>query len=126
MDFKEFLTLKRKQKGFTLRGFAKELGISPAFLSDLESGNRVIPANSKKYPNLLNKIISTLKLDQNDTDLITKLADESMLSKDKVSIEVRNYLQNVPLAQQALRKAQQNNISNEEREEFIKLIERKK
>lgn len=125
MIFKEFLTLKRKEKGFTLRGFAKEIGISPAFLSDLENGNREFPANSKKNPELLKTIILKLNLNKQDAELMTKLADESMLLKDKISIEVREYLQNVPLAQQALRKAQENNVTNDERNEFIKLIERK-
>ena len=125
MEFKEFLMLKRKEKGLTIRGFASLLGISPAFLCDLESGNRAFPANSKKYPDLLKRIIEKLELNSNDASFMSKLADESMLSKDKIALEVKEYLQNVPLAQQALRKAQENNVTDEQWNEFIRMIERK-
>lgn len=126
MEFKEFLMLKRKEKGMTIRGLASKLGISPAFLCDLESGNRAFPANSKKYPDLLKTIINVLELNESDSSLMSKLADESMLSKDKIAVEVKQYLQSVPVAQQALRKAQENNVTDEEWNEFIKMIERKK
>ncbi len=126
MNFNEFLLLKRKEKGLTIRGLANLVGISPAFLCDLESGNRAFPANSKKYPNLLAMLIINLDLNEEESKLIKKLADESMLSKDKIALDLKNYLQNVPLAQQALRKAQENNITNEDWANFIKMIERKK
>ncbi len=125
MEFKEYLTLKRKEKNLTLRKFALLIGISPAFLCDLESGNRSFPANSKKYPDLLNKMISALELDDNDKQLLISLASKSMLEKDKVPHEVKTYLQNVPLAQQALRKAAEVNATNEEWEEFIRFLEEK-
>ena len=57
---------------------------------------------------------------------MSKLADESMLSKDKIALEVKEYLQSVPVAQQALRKAQENNVTDEQWNEFIKMIERKR
>jgi len=123
MEFKDFLTLKRKEKGLSIRSFAKMIGISPAFLCDLESGNRAFPANSKKYPNLLNALIEKLELNEEESLLLSKLADESMLTKDKISLTIKEYLQNVPLAQQALRKAQENNVSSEKWNEFIKMIE---
>jgi len=124
MEFKEFIVMKRKEKKMTLRAMAKKLNISPAFLSDLENGNRTFPSRSKKYPNLLKDFAKALELNENDINLLSKLADESMLSKDKVSGDLKEYLQKVPLAQQALRKAQQKNISNEKWEEFIKLMEK--
>lgn len=125
MTFKEFLSIKRKEKKLTIRKFAGMIGISPAFLCDLESGNRSFPANSKKYPNLLNKIVEKLELSDTDAALMSKLADESMLEKDKVSFQVKTYLLNVPMAQQALRKAQEIGVTNEEWEAFIRKIENK-
>ena len=125
MEFKEFLTLKRKEKQLTLRKFALLIGISPAFLCDLESGNRSFPANSKKYPDLLEKMIAALELDTNEKELFISLASKSMLEKDKVPQEVKTYLQNVPLAQQALRKATEVGATSEQWEEFIKTLEGK-
>lgn len=124
MKFNEFLMLKRKERGLTIRGLARLINISPAFLCDLESGSRAFPANSKKFPNLLKTIIDKLELSEEDSILMSKLADESMLSKDKIAIELKEYLQNVPLAQQALRKAQENNVSEDQWKEFIEKIER--
>ena len=56
-EFGVFLSKKRKEVKKTVRGFAKEIGISPSFLCDLESGARSFPSNSK-FPDLLNRIIS--------------------------------------------------------------------
>jgi len=39
------LIMLRHQHDSTLRGFAKALGISPSYLSDLENGNRMPSVN---------------------------------------------------------------------------------
>ncbi len=124
MKFNEYLLLKRKEKKFTLRKFAMLIGISPAFLSDLESGNRSFPANSKKYPNLLENIAIALNLNGEDKELLISLASKSMLEKDKVPLDVKKYLQKVPMAQQALRIATECEATNEQWEKFIKTIEK--
>ena len=126
MEFKEFISNKRKEKGLTLRKFATLIGISPAFLCDLESGNRSFPANSKKYPDLLVNISNVLELNEKDHNTLIDLASKSMLEKDKVPVEVKEYLQNVPMAQQALRIASEAGATNEQWEEFIKAIEKRK
>lgn len=38
LGFGKFIAYKRKSLGITLRGMAAELGISPAYLSDIEKG----------------------------------------------------------------------------------------
>ena len=38
--FGEFIAEKRKSRGLTLRGLAAELGIVPAYMSDIEKGHR--------------------------------------------------------------------------------------
>lgn len=122
MKFKELLRLKRTERKMTIRKLASLIGISPAFLCDLESGSRSFPANSRKYPNLLENIISALELDDHDKELMVQLANESMLEKDKISPEVKEYLQGVPRAQEALRKAAQCGASDEAWEAFIKSL----
>lgn len=122
MKFKELLRLKRTERKMTIRKLASLIGISPAFLCNLESGSRSFPANSRKYPNLLENIISALELDDHDKELMVQLANESMLEKDKISPEVKEYLQGVPRAQEALRKAAQCGASDEAWEAFIKSL----
>ena len=45
----EFIAEKRKSRGLTLRGLAAELGIVPAYMSDIEKGNRYPPDKDKLY-----------------------------------------------------------------------------
>ena len=126
MKFKDYLSLKRQERQLTIRRFASIIGISPAFLCDLESGSRSFPANSKKYPDLLEKIIEGLKLGEKEKEIMVQLAHESMLEKDKISPEVKEYLQGTPRAQEALRKAAECGASNEAWEAFIKSLKEDK
>lgn len=125
MTFGEFLLLKRTDQRITIRQFASNIGISPSFLCDLESGNRAFPANSRKYPDLLEKIISALSLDEKEATLMRNLAKESMLIGDRVPPEISDYLKRVPEAQQALRVANEKGVSKEQWEQFVKIIEGK-
>ena len=123
MSFGEYLSKKRKELRITVREFAKIIGISPSFLSDLENGNRAFPANSRKYPNLLENIIVALSLNESEADTIKNLAKESMLLGDRVPPEISDYLKKVPEAQQALRIAEEKGLSKEEWEKIVKIIE---
>lgn len=44
ITFGEFVTVKRKQEGFSLRDFAKAIMISPSYLANIESGARPAPS----------------------------------------------------------------------------------
>jgi len=125
MTFGEFLNLKRIEAKITIRKFASDVGISPSFLCDLENGNRAFPAKSKKTPDLLEKMIITLKLDENDTKLFKDYAEESMLLGNRVPNEISEYLQRVPEAQQALRLAKEKSITKEEWERFVEMLKEK-
>ena len=41
--FGKFVRQRREELGKTVRGFAAELNITPAYLSDIEKGNRAAP-----------------------------------------------------------------------------------
>lgn len=43
MAFGKFIEERRKALGLTLRGFASELDIAPAYMSDIEKGRRYPP-----------------------------------------------------------------------------------
>lgn len=126
MTFGEFLNMKRIEAKITIRKFASEVGISPSFLCDLENGNRAFPAKSKKTPDLLEKMIFALNLNENDSKLFKDYAEESMLLGNRLPNEISDYLQRVPEAQQALRLANEKSITNEEWEKFIQILREKK
>ncbi len=125
MEFSNYLSQKRIEKRIPIRKFAAAIGISPSFLCDLESGTRAFPAKSK-FPDLLEKIIVTLELNEEDAEFFRMLAQQSMLKGDKVSPEISAYLKRVPEAAVALRKANENNVSKEQWKEIIKILEEKK
>ncbi len=126
MRFGEFLNEKRVGKRITVRSFAAMVGISPSFLCDLESGTRAFPARSKKSPDLLEKMVSALSLDDAEAKEFKDLAEESMLSGNRVPAEISEYLQKVPEAQQALRLAKEKSVSKEEWEEFVRMLKERK
>lgn len=126
MTFGQFLALKRMEKRISVRKFATLIHISPSFLCDLESEHRAFPANSRKFPNLLDEIISALALNDEDSELIRNLAKESMLIGNRVPSEISDYLKKVPEAQQALRIASEKGVCKEDWENFVKLLESKK
>src|SRR3712207_7769133 len=61
LGFGKFIAEKRKSLGLTLRGTAAELGIAPAYLSDIEKGRRYPPDIDK-----LMQIAKILKLTEED------------------------------------------------------------
>lgn len=125
MEFSNYLSQKRTEKRIPIRKFALLIGISPSFLCDLENGTRAFPAKSK-FPDLLERMIGSLELNERDAEQFRSLAEQSMLRGDKVSPEISAYLKRVPEAAVALRKANENNISREQWEEIIKILEEKK
>ncbi len=126
MTFGEFLNMKRTDARITIRKFASVVGISPSFLCDLENGNRPFPAKSKKTPDLLNKMIVALNLNDADKKLFKTYAEASMLIGNRVPNEISEYLQRVPEAQQALRLAKEKSVSKEGWELILQILKEKK
>ena len=71
-------------------------------------------------------MIAALELNEEDAELFRSLEEQSMLRGDKVSPEISAYLKRVPEAAVALRKANENNVSKEQWEVIIKILEEKK
>lgn len=102
--FGEFLKQKRTDSGKTLRGFAAELGIAPAYLSDIEKGNRNPP---EKY---LQKMIELLKLTDTDVDTFYDLVS---VGKNGVYLDITEYIENTDTVRVALRRARDKNIKDD-------------
>lgn len=124
--FGVFLKEKRLEKGITTRNMASELGVSVSYVSELESGAKM-PPNSKeeKYNNLVDRIANYLDLNEEDALKLRNLADSDLGARGYLSNDMTEYVNNVPLAMAALRKAKDVNLSNSEWNEIIDKIDKK-
>ena len=68
-EFGKFIEKKRKAMNKTLRGFAAELEIAPAYMSDIEKGHRYPPDKDK-----LEKMAELLNLNEKEKNYIFDLA----------------------------------------------------
>jgi transcriptional regulator with XRE-family HTH domain len=115
--FGKFIEERRKALGFTLRGFAAELDIAPAYMSDIEKGRRYPP--EKK----LDDIARILNLHGADKDHLLDLA--AMTKTKTVSSDLPEYIMEKDLARVALRRARNINLSDDGWQEVIDLINSK-
>jgi HTH-type transcriptional regulator, competence development regulator len=81
MYFYDKLRDLRKLKGFTIRDLADRSGVSPAYISQLENGNRGIPS-----PEVLMKLSEGLNTSYSD---LMEIAG-SLESKNKISEQPSN------------------------------------
>lgn len=117
MAFGKFIEERRKALGLTLRGFAAELDIAPAYMSDIEKGRRYPP--DKK----LDEIAQILKLNGTEKNSMLDLA--AMAKTKTVSSDLPEYIMEKDLARVALRRARDGKLSDEGWQEVIDLIDKK-
>ena len=117
MAFGKFIEERRKALGLTLRGFAAELDIAPAYMSDIEKGRRYPP--DKK----LDDIAQILKLNETEKNSMLDLA--AMAKTKTVSSDLPEYIMEKDLARVALRRARDGKLSDEGWQEVINLIDKK-
>lgn len=107
--FGSFMRQKREEKGITVRGLATMLGITPAYVSDLEKGNRAAPRrNSPK--DLLERICQILMSTDDDRHRYYDLAAES---RDGQYDELNDYLHQHANARLALRVARDRGLDED-------------
>ena len=110
LSFGRFVRQRREELGLTVRGFAQDLGITAAYLSDIEKGNRYAP---KAF---LEKLRTGLKVPSED---MRDFEDLASATRGFQYEDINPYLGKQPLARVALRKARDLNISPEEWQAFI-------
>lgn len=113
-SFGEYVKARREGLGISLRSLAADIGIAPAYLSDIEKGNR--PAPSKH----LDKFISSLKIPAEELSHFYDLVGDDRKS---ISPDISDYVYNNEIARVALRKARDNNISPAQWQKFIDSID---
>lgn len=117
--FGKFISEKRKAKGITLRRLAAEIGIAPAFMSDIEKGHRYPPKKET-----LDKIVHALNLNEED---INKMFDLAAEEKDNtVSPDLPEYIMNNDKVRIALRLARDSDASDETWQKIIELLEKER
>lgn len=109
----------REECGFSLRELAKMMGISPAYLSDIEKGNRRAPIKKHNGKDYMKDFIKYLQINE---DEIISFYDMAAATRGDFS-DIREYLASNRYARVALQLASKNNISDEEWKKFISDIE---
>ncbi len=109
-SFGEYVKARREALGKSIRGLAQELDMTPAYLSDIEKGNRYAP---EKY---LSRMIEMLCITGEDTYFFYDLAGKSRNNNYPDLVE---YIGKTELARVALRFARDLNISNSQWQDFI-------
>lgn len=92
MDFYEQLRDMRKMKGFTIRELADRSGVSAAYISQLENGNRGVPS-----PDVLMKLSEGLNMPYTELMQIAGYLEKPHGKKDenyvRPKVNLRRFLQ---------------------------------
>ncbi len=115
--FGSFVREKRLQIGKNLRSLAKEIGIAPAYMCDIENDHRYPPEIEK-----LEKIATSLALTVDEKNKMFDLAGNT--KKNAVSPDLSQYIMGNKKVRVALRLARDNDIGEEEWEKVIKILEK--
>ena len=117
IPFGGFVKERRERLGKSLRGLAAELDMTPAYLSDIEKGNRYAP---RKH---LTRMVEVLEIYGNDIDVFYDLAGQS---RNNNYPDLSDYIGSTPIARMALRKARDLEITDSQWQEFINGISKSK
>ncbi len=115
-QFGDFVKTKRTQIGMTLRGLASELGIAPAFMSDIEKGHRYPPSRDKLY-----EMARILRLNEEDTNVMFDLAAGER--DNAVSPDLPEYIMGNENVRVALRMARDGGATEADWQKVIALLE---
>lgn len=110
LTFGQYIRSKRAASGKSLRSVAAAIEMAPAYLSDIEKGNRWPPV---KY---LEGLVKELGISGEELSLFYDLAGEI---REGSYPDLTEYIGNTELARVALRTARDNHISDEKWQRFI-------
>jgi len=110
LTFGGYVKARREALGKSTRGLAAELEMGPAYLNDIEKGNRYAP---EKY---LAGMVEVLQITGDEVDHFYDLAGKSR--KDNFP-DLTPYIGEKPIARVALRRARDLNIPDSKWQAFI-------
>jgi len=111
-----FITQKRIEHDYTLRGFAQKIGISPVYQCNIEKGRRPLTSDDT-----LEKIATVLLLDKEERTLLLDLAAKSK-AIPVVASDLPKYINERDIVRVALRTAKDVDATDEEWQEFIERL----
>ena len=113
-SFGQFVRQRREELGMSVRNLAAELELTPAYISDIEKGNRSAPKS--KFDEL--RVLLVIPDDE-----ATDFSDLASATRGYQYEDINPYLGKTQIARVALRKARDYNISADQWESFINQIE---
>jgi len=118
LNFGDFITQKRQERGITLRDMAKRLNITPPYLSDVEKDRRN-PFDIDK----LELLAQILMLSEEEKTIMLDLAGEK---RGEVAPDLPEYIMKHDYVSAALRTARDLEASEEEWLKFVEELKKKK
>ena len=119
-SFGGFITAKRLEKQITLRGFAKLLELSPVYICNIEKDRKPAPKDE-----VLEKISTILSMNKEEIEGMYDLAARSK-NASIVSGDLPDYIMAKDIVRVALRTAKEVDATDEEWQEFIERINKRK
>lgn len=116
--FGDFLTKKREEKDFTLRELGSIIGLSAAYLNDVEKDRR----NPFDFEHL-EKLASVFELDADEKALMLNLAGKG---RNTVAPDLPEYIMGREYVSAALRTARDLDAGEEEWMQFVEELKRRK
>lgn len=113
--FGAFVRQKRMEQGLSLRRLAARLGLSPVYMSNIETDRKPAPSQEN-----LDKLAEELHLSKADRELFLDLAAAS--HKMKVPVDLPEYIMERDIVRAALRTAKEVDATDAEWQEFIDRI----
>ena len=113
--FGAFVRQKRMEQGLSLRRQAARLGLSPVYMSNIETDRKPAPSQEN-----LDKLAEELHLSKADRELFLDLAAAS--HKMKVPADLPEYIMERDIVRTALRTAKEVDATDAEWQEFIDRI----
>ncbi len=111
------MTEKRKDRGITLREFARKTGVSPEYLCNIEKSRRVAPGSE-----ILERFAVVLMFTKEEREQMYDLAVNSKNTDNAVPEDLTGFLNDNRVVLTALRTAKDFDATDEEWNAFMEML----
>ena len=117
LPFGEYVKQMRERLGMTMRELAERVKISPAYLCDIEKGNRKPP---EKFLATFAEALHIL-----DPEELNAFYDSAGISKNGQHTDINSYIDGLPSARMALRTARDRHFTDADWLQLLEYIKSK-
>lgn len=114
-----FIARKKEELDYTLRGFARKLGISAVYLSNLEKDRRNDPSDE-----IIKRLDEVLLLTKEEHAYMLDLLAKAK-KRPSVASDLPEYINERDIVRVALRTAKDVDVTDEEWQDFIERLEKR-